>query len=280
MLVRAGRLVDGVSSSVKERIRIEIERGVITAIVRDEGQVPASSAELLVVDATAATVLPGLIDTHVVLEEGSLSSAVDRLRALAARGVTTAALTGLTLDDAIGLRRYIGTARHRGPRLLVSGPMIELDAGADPAATAALARARAVAGVDFLAVRLDTGFGARPGAEEALCALTAEAHLQKLRVLAEAETEEAAKIARACKVDHLHEERGAIPPAATLGLQDALGRLEVGFRADLLVVRGRPERGTVTRVFIDGIEQKSRAPSFWSYLAAELHALWAALKGG
>src|SRR5690242_18445448 len=60
LVVHAGRLIDGVNSTVREKVSILIEGDRITAI--ENGFARPAGAE--VVDLSAATVLPGLIDTH------------------------------------------------------------------------------------------------------------------------------------------------------------------------------------------------------------------------
>lgn len=71
--------------------------------------------------------------------------------------------------------------------------------------------------------------------------------------------------------------------ARLLGLGDALGRLTPGFRADVIVVKGKPDEHledvvNVQRVFIDGREQTLLAPSFWDTLQAGTRIGWTLLR--
>ncbi len=60
VVVHAGRLIDGVSATARERVSIVIEGDRITAV--ENGFTRPAGAE--VVDLSSATVLPGLIDAH------------------------------------------------------------------------------------------------------------------------------------------------------------------------------------------------------------------------
>jgi len=68
--------------------------------------------------------------------------------------------------------------------------------------------------------------------------------------------------------------------AQLLALQDALGRVAVGYRADLIAVSGRPDRdiaaiSEVRRVWIDGVEQSLTPPGLGDTAALTLGILWA-----
>jgi imidazolonepropionase-like amidohydrolase len=70
--------------------------------------------------------------------------------------------------------------------------------------------------------------------------------------------------------------------ARLLNLQDALGRVAVGYRADLLVVAGRPDERLadlerVQTVIIDGVLQAKEAPGFWSKASLGLRLGWSLL---
>jgi imidazolonepropionase-like amidohydrolase len=70
--------------------------------------------------------------------------------------------------------------------------------------------------------------------------------------------------------------------ARLLNLQDALGRAAVGFRADLIGVRGKPDQRladvtAVELVVIDGVEQALDGPTLGQHLAAGVRIGWARL---
>jgi len=67
--------------------------------------------------------------------------------------------------------------------------------------------------------------------------------------------------------------------ARLLNLHDALGTVQVGFRADLLVVAGNPDEDlhtitAVKQVLIDGVEQRLGPPGFWEQAELLLRLWW------
>ena len=227
LVVRAGRLLDGTGAPAREHVRLTIREGSIVA-VDDDDDAPAAPGEL-VLDARDATVLPGLINTHAGLfracdgEHGGLRTGVANLAALLRGGLTTVVDLGAPTKTALSLRRWVGTGRGRGPRLLVAGPtLVPPRVGASGAgarlvrdgwvvevadATAAREQVRqlAEAGVDFIALALYTSAAdgvAVPAFDAAtVCAIVDEAHTQKLRVAVHTSSDAALSTALGCKVD-------------------------------------------------------------------------------
>jgi len=71
--------------------------------------------------------------------------------------------------------------------------------------------------------------------------------------------------------------------AVALGLDEALGRLAVGFRADLIVVAGHPDEDLaalhrVRLVMVDGVAQRVAPAPWYSSALAALHVLWSWIK--
>jgi imidazolonepropionase-like amidohydrolase len=166
-----GELVEGHDVVVRgERILAVVERG-------HHGLDPSR-----LVEAPGATLLPGLIDSHVHLTFSGDSGAVDNLlrdsvpaqlaraagnaqRALA-RGVTTAIDCGGRTEVVIALRDGLAEGHLRGPRLLVSGSPLTTTAGhchwlggtADSADDLVRAmRLQVAAGVDLIKVMVTGG---------------------------------------------------------------------------------------------------------------------------
>ena len=136
-LIHAGRLIDGVSDAPRERVTIVVEGKRITAI---EAGYRAAAAGDEVIDLSAATVLPGLMDMHVHLtgeqsrnseleavKKGEADRAYDSvpyaLRTLLA-GFTTVRNLGDQFNVSIALKRAIDDGRITGPRIFTAGRAI------------------------------------------------------------------------------------------------------------------------------------------------------------
>lgn len=134
MVIHAGRLIDGVSKQPRARVSILIRNERITAV--QSGYVTPAGAE--VVDLSNATVLPGLIDTHVhisfqftganpVAERMTSTSIDNALRATNyARRTLEAGFTAVRdvsgdTPVVVGLKRAINAGTIAGPRLWVAG---------------------------------------------------------------------------------------------------------------------------------------------------------------
>ena len=242
LVVRAGRLVDGTGAPAVTNVRLLVVQGTITDIEpdRDDEPLPPGAA---VLDARGLTVLPGLVDVHVhVSAPGSCTPGVGtglgqvarNLHAMLAAGVTTAADLGAITQMAVGTRRWVGTGRGRGPRLLVAGaPLVAQNGyltdlmdgelvklgvlrpinGPDDARLAV--REHVAAGVDLIKIALQRrGFDRKelplPDAAT-VCAAVKEAHHQELRVLVHATEAATYDLALSCGPDALV--HGLLEPA-------------------------------------------------------------------
>lgn len=133
-VIHAGRLIDGVSTKARENVSILIRDDRIVGI--ENGFAVPAGAE--VIDLRQATVLPGLIDTHVhisfeftggnpVAERVTRTAVDDALRATNfARRTLDAGFTSVrdvSGDTAtvVGLKRAIANGIIAGPRLWVAG---------------------------------------------------------------------------------------------------------------------------------------------------------------
>jgi imidazolonepropionase-like amidohydrolase len=181
--IRAARLFDGLALVPLERPTVLVDGGRVVAV--RPGEAPIGGAALL--DLGEATLLPGLVDTHVHLcfdagadPVGSLAAAGDeealaRMRAAAratlASGVTTARDLGDRGYLAVRLRDELAGDPAAGPEVLASGPPITTTGGhcwflggeADGAdALRAAVRERADRSVDVVKI-IATGGELTPG---------------------------------------------------------------------------------------------------------------------
>jgi imidazolonepropionase-like amidohydrolase len=136
-LIHAGRLIDGVGTSPRERVTIVVDGDHIRSI--DSGfAAPGTGDEL--VDLSGATVLPGFMDMHVHLtgeqsrtseldnfKNGEADDAFDSVvyaeRTLMA-GFTTVRNVGDQWNVSIALRRAIAAGKIKGPRIFTAGRAI------------------------------------------------------------------------------------------------------------------------------------------------------------
>jgi imidazolonepropionase-like amidohydrolase len=136
-LIHAGRLIDGVTGTPRERVTVVVDGGRIRSI--DTGFTEAGAGDE-VVDLSAATVLPGLMDMHVHLtQEYSRRSELDSIKKSEAdraydsvvyaertllAGFTTVRNLGDTFNVSIALRRGIAEGKVNGPRVFTAGRSI------------------------------------------------------------------------------------------------------------------------------------------------------------
>jgi len=136
-LIHAGRLIDGVSTSTRERVTIVVDGGRIRAV--EDGFRPAGAGDE-VVDLTGATVLPGFMDMHVHLtSEHSRTSELDSVKKSEAdqaydsvvyaertllAGFTTVRNLGDVWNTTIALKRAIDAGKVKGPRIFTAGRSI------------------------------------------------------------------------------------------------------------------------------------------------------------
>ena len=145
-LVHAGRLIDGVADEARAEVTVVVEDGRIAGILAGFAE-PGPEDELI--DLSAMTVLPGLMDMHVhltgelsprsYLERVQFESADQAVRAVAyARttlmaGFTTVRNPGDDGKATIALRKAIEAGLVPGPRIFTSGKSLATTGGhADP----------------------------------------------------------------------------------------------------------------------------------------------------
>lgn len=134
--IRAAQLFDGASSSLRPDPMVLIDGGRIIAV--DHGVAPPPDAD--VVDLGGATLLPGLVDTHVHLAfdasrdvVGALSARNDAEALIAMTAAAKAALAGgVTTVRDLGDRNYL-SLELRGvtglPTIVAAGPPITTPGG-------------------------------------------------------------------------------------------------------------------------------------------------------
>jgi imidazolonepropionase-like amidohydrolase len=145
-LVHAGSLIDGIVDAARPEVTVVVEEGRIAAI-RQGFLAPGPGDELI--DLSAMTVLPGLMDMHVhltgelsprsYLERVQFESADQAVRAVAyARktllaGFTTVRNPGDDGKATIALRKAIEAGLVPGPRIFTAGKSLATTGGhADP----------------------------------------------------------------------------------------------------------------------------------------------------
>jgi len=145
-LIHAGRLIDGVSDTVKTRQTVVVEGGRITAIEAGFRN-PAAGDRLI--DLSNGTLLPGFIDTHVHLSgQQSRTTEIERYtlndvdRAIDAvvfgqrtllAGFTTVRDLGDGSGAVIALAKAVQAGKVPGPRIIAAGKPIGSTGGhADP----------------------------------------------------------------------------------------------------------------------------------------------------
>jgi imidazolonepropionase-like amidohydrolase len=125
--IRAGRLFDARSGTMQTNQVVLVTGDRITDVGADI-EIPANAR---VLDLSAATVLPGMIDTHVHVNTGGVTLAQRALRALANAQIDLAAgfTTVLDMDSrgsfyTVDLRDAINSGSVQGPRMQVVGQSI------------------------------------------------------------------------------------------------------------------------------------------------------------
>ena len=119
VVVHAGRLIDGVAKTPRTNVDIIISGNRIERVV------PHAAANLRgarVVDASQLTVMPGLIEFHTHLQK-DLGEA--SMRAYLGFGVTTVRSPGGTPYEAVEDREAVESGVRPGPRLFVTGYLME-----------------------------------------------------------------------------------------------------------------------------------------------------------
>lgn len=219
LVITHARLFDGVGSVPRPDRALVIEGNRIRAIHPTSEIALPDSAE--VVDASGATVLPGLIDAHLHRPERATTTWL-------AEGVTTvvevsgSSFTMLTLRD-----RWLRSEEPR-PRLLTAGSMLLVpEAGivrrygthgmyevASPDEASSAAAASAHHGVNLLKIALSPDPQGRSLSNREVCDITRAAHRDGVPVMAHVMNEAAALRAALCGVDILTH----MPPLSDLAV--------------------------------------------------------------
>jgi imidazolonepropionase-like amidohydrolase len=187
LIIRPGTLID---CTGREPARGEevVVRGDRITEVRPVGAAPVDPAAEQVVDAPAATLMPGLIDLHMHVfqwgqrhdipweKESILEAGVRGIRnasTLLDMGVTTARDVASRDNLSIQLRDLINAGVVRGPRFLASGTQLEAWGRADyffkaihvngPDEARAAARRQLRAGADWIKIMATAGVGGGTG---------------------------------------------------------------------------------------------------------------------
>src|SRR5215470_13784188 len=219
IVIKAGRVYDGVADSALEHAYVVVDGNAITAVGPQTELAGSAEGFAQVLDlGTGATVLPGLINmhTHMSFSSGDsifadhqresyeikLIRAVENVQAALRTGVTTVRDCGTLNGIAFAVRAAVESGTMVGPRVIASGEGITTTGGhlwfcgveADSEVEVRRAvRAQVKAGADFIKV-FATGGGSTPGtnsfaaqySEAELCALTAEARRLDKRVASHA----------------------------------------------------------------------------------------------
>ncbi|MEU6444585.1 amidohydrolase family protein [Streptomyces sp. NPDC047046] len=173
-------------------------------VVIENGRIGVTALGARKIDGGGATLLPGLIDAHIHLQD------LSTLQRLASYGVTTA-LDMATFPPALvdSLRRRPGLTDIRSagtPAVAPGSPQSQIPAfPADavlsgPEQATAFVRARISEGSDYIKIIIDV-----PGlSPETIKAVTVAAHVRGKRVMAHATTAASADVALAAGVDMIH----------------------------------------------------------------------------
>jgi imidazolonepropionase-like amidohydrolase len=147
MVIHAGTLIDGSGAPPRRQVSILVHDDRITAV--QPGFVTPAGAE--VVDLSAKTVLPGLIDTHVHLLSAfhsgdpirnamtrtsyqELVDGVNDVRATLMAGFTSVRDAGGNTDAIVALKKSVNEGTIPGPRMWISGSALGPTGGhGDPA---------------------------------------------------------------------------------------------------------------------------------------------------
>ncbi|MHB9880567.1 amidohydrolase family protein [Pacificimonas sp. ICDLI1SI03] len=139
--IHAGSLISDAAEAPRGPSTITVTDGRIAAIA--DGLQPAPAGATLV-DLSALTVMPGLIDSHVHLEgdhdtkyeqgfidtdEYGVTVGLKNARRSLDAGMTTVRDLGSAPQTMFAVRRAIDEGLHEGPRILASGPAISIIGG-------------------------------------------------------------------------------------------------------------------------------------------------------
>jgi imidazolonepropionase-like amidohydrolase len=219
LLIKAGRVFDGVAERALERVYVIVEGETIVAVGAQSEFVGHTERFAQEIDlGPDVTVLPGLINMHTHMSfsagasilddhqqdsyETKLIRAVENVKMALHTGVTTMRDCGTLNGIAFAVRAAVDSGTLRGPRVIASGCGITTTGGhlwfngleADGEVEVRRAvRAQAKAGADFIKV-FATGGNSTPGtnslaaqySEAEMCAITEEARRLGKRVASHA----------------------------------------------------------------------------------------------
>lgn len=143
VVIDAGAMLDGTGTRARPRMSVLIAGEHIAAVgTPEEIRARPEAAEARVIDATDATLLPGLIDGHLHIgwrTTAELQPERDRDRLMAwmlgsahaalLAGVTTIRDAGAPLGVTLAFKRALAEGLHTAPRLQACGPCLTTTAG-------------------------------------------------------------------------------------------------------------------------------------------------------
>ena len=118
-VIHAGRLVDMKSDQARENVDVVIDGNRIASVVPHSA---SSHGSLRVVDASAHTVMPGLVEYHSHMQK-DLGEAHERVAL--AFGITTVRSPGSTPYEAVEDREAVDAGVRIGPRIVAGGYLME-----------------------------------------------------------------------------------------------------------------------------------------------------------
>ena len=139
--IKAGRVITDAAAPPRGASTIIVENGRITAITDASVPIPAGAT---IIDQSARTLLPGLIDTHVHLtgnpgkpfwneaietDEHAVAIGLANARITARAGFTTVRDLGSGRRTAFAVRDAVREGLFPGPRILASGPAVSIIGG-------------------------------------------------------------------------------------------------------------------------------------------------------
>ena len=138
ILIKNARLFDGTGAAARPAALL-IESGRITQIEKSDSEITPPQ-NILVIDATGRTVMPGLIDLHTHLtygdggdatglvgasdQAGAALRGTERLRYFIESGVTSIRDVGSDGQTPFTLKQWVYTGRIPGPRIFAAGSLI------------------------------------------------------------------------------------------------------------------------------------------------------------